>query len=166
MTFAAEQKRGSGGGWGGGGGTRWIPWAALWREVRRGGLSSQPPPHTHAHTHPQYSLFSPSNNNIIHSHQLQHVSELSSRGKCQWPSDGWKRSAVHIGEQTHARMCASATCTCACRRARGSSSRQIINARQWSGRQNSSPPRPWGESNEAESDLFIAAKSRSAQLRA
>lgn len=34
----------------------------------------------------------------------QHVSKLSSRGKCQWLSDGWKRSGVQMGS-----MCARVT---------------------------------------------------------
>ena len=54
------------------------------------------------------SLFFSSSNNIIHSHQLQHVSKLSSRGKCQWLSDGWKRSGVQIGSRR--------TCVCVCAR--------------------------------------------------
>lgn len=68
------------------------------------------PLHNHP-TPPSLSLlfFLSSSNNIIHSHQLQNVSKLRSRGKCQWPSDGWKRSGVQMGSRRmHACVCVCA----------------------------------------------------------
>ena len=99
MTFAGEQGGGVGGGPDG------FPGPQLELVYSDPPFFSNPPPFHLALSCFLPSLFFSSSNNIIHSHQLQHVSKLSSRGKCQWLSDGWKRSGVQIGSRR--------TCVCA-----------------------------------------------------
>lgn len=87
-------------------GSRWIPRAA-WKDCLPYSSFLQLP------TPFSFPLFFSSSKNIIHSHQLQHVSNLSSRGKCQWLSDGWKRSGVQMGSRLVCVCLCGHMCTCA-----------------------------------------------------